>query len=395
MISETLFDQILVIIVVSAPVLNVYSIAGMGIGTLLLIILEIIIFLFRIRSRGKPSLFLSRNVKIILIPLASMSLFTFVGILFNENILISNIIGRIGYIFIYSLVLIECQNLEVIDIAKKTLRIWCLIITMGLIFQIVSHYIFGHQLSLFIPGLETSTEDISRRYIIDRNVFRPNSILNESSHVAYYLSVGLLVELFFDNHNDRTKWVVLCCIGLVFSTSATAFAFLALIWIVYFLYDKKLAPRRIFVYIIYLSLFVIVIGRVGFFDKIIYSIERFSTDRGRIFGFLDYYNQMTETEKILGIGMGNVRLRFETYYRYWNANMSGFGKFLVEGGIINAIIYVASYCRLYAINFFPQKVIVLFFFVLNIIEGSMFGVYFDFVLIWMVLSYDNGNTSRI
>lgn len=362
----------------ASPLLNVYSANGIMLGMILMVLCLFISFIkfCSFKEKSFDAILLTT-----LIPVLVLSISSFFSTTYESNYSYHKIIGRIGLLLYYYSILFMCKYFFDIKKAHKTIRIFSLIIIICTALQLILYYSTGIILQLYIPGLDTTIEGLENVQVIDSGFFRPKSIFNEPSHIAYYLSLGLMVELFCAKALNKI-WAIIYSVGLVLSVSGTGIIMLIIIWCLFLLSNHQ--TKVFFEILIGVILGVAIFHRIGLIDDISYSIGRVSTDSNRISGYTVLYSQLNEVERLFGIGMGNSTIRFSSYFEYHSSFMSGFGRTVVEGGLVSAVIYSGCYLHLLIKKRFPDKAFVVLFIIMNFIENTMFGIYFPLILAWVI-----------
>lgn len=380
--KRDIFKRVFTINLVLLPILNVYSISGIMIGVITTIAITIIAI---IKSNWKGIIFEKEDfiVYYLIFFVILLSINSVLSILYEPNYLLNKMIGRFFSLVLYIVNLVLSKYYVDFEYAKKCFRVMGMVVTIGALLQLIVYYTSGNVIQLYIPGLSTTIDELGERWVVDTGFFRPKSILNESSHVAYYLGLNLVIELFVYNRISK-KWAALFSIGLITSVSGTGISVLIIIWIIYLL---NKASIKLLIEVIFGALLVLgVLYLVGFFEHISYSFSRLDTDSNRFNSFVDYYPQLNNIEKIFGVGMGNTTIRFYEYYSDHNSFMSGFGRMAVEGGLCLTILYLLGCIKIIKKVAFPCKAFVLYFIVLNMVENVFFGYYLTLILMWTYYS---------
>lgn len=377
--NSSLSEKMFTFVLIFSPVLRVYAIRGVSIDMILMPICSFFLLLYDLKFRKKQFALLGTREQLLLLPIITISISTILACCYESYSLVTSL-GRIFLLFFYSMVLIQARDHIDYLLAKKILRYLCLIVVAGLVLQLVLYYVAGIRFQMFIPGLETTIEEVGDFYIVDEGFYRPKSIFNEASHVAYFLSIGLMRELFWEKRINWF-WAVTCSLGMILSVSGTGIGLVTCIWILYLLSNRNIIETgQLLLVSIFAFLF---LQKFGLIDQVLYSYGRASLDNGRINSFIGYYIQFDGIEKIFGVGMGNVTDRFSSYLVSRSSFVSGFGRFLVEGGLISLFVYIISYFRLLLKIRFPEKAFLVLFLIMNMFESTIFGIYYPLILMWI------------
>lgn len=376
--------------IVLAPILNVYSIGNLPIGLFFLLFFS---FCLTVKDvcKHQPGFVIDNKIFMAILPLLALILCSIISLLYEPcNYL--GMLGRILFVIFYSFILIQARVHFKYEIARKTLMASCVAVVIGLMAQLTAYYLTGMTFNLFIPGLKTTIEGLGESHIIDNGFYRPKSLFNESSHAAYFVSVGLLIVLFYSKE-PKPLMELFLTLGLLLSVSGTGIMLSIIIWGVY-LSTRKKSMAVMYVLLSMIVLFIIV-TMLDLHQQVIYSFERIFLDGDRVTGLGFYFKDLNLIERIFGVGMGNVTERFSFYFTEHSSFMNGFGRTLIEGGIFSMIIFLLCYSFLILRTKFPQKAPIILFFVLNFADNIYFGSFFTFILAWMFLTPDAENSGKI
>lgn len=377
--NSFLSEKMFTIVLIFSPVLSVYAIRGISIDKILIPICSFFLLLYDLKFRKNQFAFLGTRELLLLLPIITISICTILAHCYEKGSLVTSF-GRIILLFFYSMVLIQARDHIDYLLAKKILRYLCLIVVVVLVLQLALYYVAGIRFQMFIPGLETTIEGVEDFYIVDEGFYRPKSIFNESSHVAYFLSIGLMRELFWEK-KINWFWSIMCSLGMILSVSGTGIGLVTCIWILYLFSNRNIKKIG---QLLLVSIFTfLLLYKFGLIDQILYSYGRASLDNGRINSFIGYYIQLDGIEKIFGVGMGNITDRFSSYLTSRSSFISGFGRFLIEGGLVSLFVYIISYFQLFLKLRFPEKAFLVLFLIMNMFESTIFGIYYPLILMWI------------
>ncbi len=375
--SEKTQNTLFTLCIVLSPVLNVYALQGYGLGFPLL---TLCLFINLIRhNKSLCILKLDNNSIYIIMPMIFLLISGLISLAYNYSA-VSKILGRSFFIIIYTFIIIQSKKLVNFSLAKTVMRVVAFVVVVGTVIQILTYFITGNVLQLYIPGLSTAVENLNQSIVLDGSVFRPKSIFNEPSHIAYYISLCLTIELFVYKKGSLF-WIVFDSIGLLLTLSGTGVALLALIWCMF------LASERAFIkslYVVFGIVFIfLIIIQTGFWEHVLYSMGRLQVDTNRVTSFLSIFDSMSSIEKVIGVGIGNTTVRFASLFQSNSSFMSGFGRILIEGGVVCAFVYILCYLKLIISIKFPYKSFVILLFVLNFAENTIFGLYYSLIFMWI------------
>ena len=180
--------------------------------------------------------------------------------------------------------------------------------------------------------------------------FRPSSVFLEPSHLTQFTVPIIIFELFRNDERKSLRKGMLFSLLCLLSTSGTAVVIVSIIWIGYVLYNSTESIKSFMkTVLIVIGIIVVVFLLYSNVSQIKFAIDRLSdTDSvvytGR-FSNGDYLtSRMSQLEKIIGVGFGNVDM---TVY------MNSVRYIFYTGGYSVIIIWLLLWLRL----FFKENII--------------------------------------
>ena len=125
-----------------------------------------------------------------------------------------------------------------------------------IIFQYFAFYISGRSILGFIPGLKVF-QDYRSETIISKfaYAYRPSSFFQEPAHYCQYLFIFLIFTMFNSQSKNRIVDLIICCVGIILSTSGQGILIGAGIWLIYIVSmfrKQKLNTNRFIISILFI-----------------------------------------------------------------------------------------------------------------------------------------------
>ena len=235
----------------------------------------------------------------------------------------------------------------------------------------------------FIPGLETSREDVA----IEAIGARPSAFFTEPSHLAQYLLPVALYHL-----QKRNIWQsIVLVLGILASGSTNGLVGLVLILLLSFFLNGKQTWRNVLLFVTLIALFAwLYTSESSFLDAGLEKLENTDDSNIRLLGSTIIFKEFDLTDWLLGLGHGN-RTSFLVSHgllqggEYMYAN-TYFG-ILSSFGIIGMIVFIWFVFKLYLLctKKFTSSYLLLFL-VLCASVGMLFSGYMIYYLTFIINS---------
>lgn len=309
-----IISKLFTVTLVVLPAMNVYRspIPSVELGTL--IILACAIFFFCLRPGiGRPEVG-SLWIYLLLVFFVCTSISS---IILGYN---SSEYSKVFFRFVKIVIIvisITAFGKEHFDyqLAIKALKTFSLFCAIYIIIQNLGYYVFGTRiLGVYFPL--ASSDDYTELNTIQKLMYRPCAVFFEPAHYAAYSLVYLCWLLTHSNENYRNWQIILMVVGLLFSTSGTAFVILPIIFIVLILFkvkDGTIAFHNAWKYIIVFSIVAVLICLFFMSDIGRASLGRFIEDDGSIggattgrlqSGAFGLFQQLPSILQLIGCGFG-------------------------------------------------------------------------------------------
>ncbi len=319
--------------------------------------------------------------------------FHYWSIIFIVSCITSQLIIHRSFFGIYTFVIILFAFLSLNDKLDenelyKYFKIFGSVVILGMIYHSIQVYIFGIETApiRILPLIYNPYEINWSGYSI-----RPTSFFSEPQAYASYLMPFLFLAL----KKKELFWASVITISVLLSTSSQGVIMMLILWSGYILFTVKNITSRIGIFTL-----------VTFFGSLyIFSpIFKFSRDKiittelegnSRLSRGFEIFGQLDWSQKILGIGYGNVgefvlKINNRFFWGIGNENIaalnytSGFSGTLIQFGIIITILLLLLFYSLWR-NRDKMDRLFLFmiftsFFSQNLLLNSWFVYFFIFFL---------------
>ena len=230
----------------------------------------------------------------------------------------------------------------------KTVYVVSIATTTVLIFQTVTHYLFGIHINFVPVALLTDEVKAQLGRSIETGLsarggfYRPAGFFDEPSHFTQYVAPLMIYLLFSPNINqNKLRTAMFISVGVILTTSGMGFALVAACWGGYFILETvKNDPKRLLKALAGIAALVI-IGLILF-----YRVEIIRELVLRIFGL----SSMTSYNAISGrTGMGQMMVSLlSPSERIWGSGMipndgdlyyTGMYRIILSYGLVGFLLY--------------------------------------------------------
>lgn len=252
--------------------------------------------------------------------------------------------------------------------AFRILNYLSIILSIYIIVQFTAYIVFKVYVPGFLSGfsIDAGTAELYKQKALrDAAILgylRPNGFLSEPAQCAHFLSLTILLNLFWGRKTDksRTRRIVLFTAALVCSTSLNGMVLLVTVYGIYFLHSfKSIEKERILTTLVSIIVFIIsivvayikvpyiqnIMARLGNISSTTTGSAAMRTMRGIVF-----FEKMPFLDKLFGIGFGNfigyreatgIWTAYEEAVEYFNTN----SYLLVSAGILGCLLLVLAIFR--------------------------------------------------
>lgn len=262
--------------------------------------------------------------------------FSLLSVQFQREPEYVNIIIRTIRYFFYLTVVALCSR-KLLDIAycKKMVKTIAVLATVFIGIQYVLFAYFHVLLKGFLPFLNLYVDGYANTdyAALYQTMYRPTSFFLEPAHYARYAVLGVTLYLF-DGEVLSFKEIVasiFISVGVLLSTSAQGYIFLAIIWLACLLLrikNLKTAELKVLFYVVCLALpiILIVILRLPFVQQTVSralnidvsNLTNKNTAFGARLGGYSAYLDLPFLHKLIGMGFGVVpKGRWLSSAAYW------------------------------------------------------------------------------
>ena len=398
--------RLFTITIILFPILNQYASflhPSIGCGDILLLLF--VVMLFPIVSTKK--ILFTDYLFFVVYTL----LITFVDTIFLKGFIMGDMIFRILRDALYGVILcFYVPHFFDILFGCKGIKVFSVICVISLVIQVIWYYIFQDILFLYLPldfmgGINKTTLMTHAISFSKTFYYRPYSFFLEPAQVGQYLIVGLLLYIFAENNKvKRIFGSIICSIGFVLTTSASAMALLVIAWCCWLWKQRKLSNRKLRVGKLYLTClccgifiasYVLVFTDLG--RLLILRVSEIGIAKGNtsgnyriLRGFLIYI-QLDPVRKLIGVGLGNIVSYINEYsihLAFYEGGemeyMNSLSYILNSTGIIGGILFLKIFIsKIVQKDWFVRSlamVIVVLLFVSSIYNSAPWLIYMSFLL---------------
>ncbi len=400
-------NKVATVLIIILPILTSYQspVAALGIGELVLLVAGIISLPYMLKNNNitiyKYYYFIFYSILI--------SLFV---LLIHNTYNLSDIIKRLGVMIFYTFIIFGfADKLFNIDYGLKLYKKLALFSAGFIFIQTGFYYFFNKVILGILPGTTlnysiSSYSGLYQKYAgMSDILFRPASFFLEPSYFAQFIAPSLLLILFTEHTKSTYPKAIFITVSMLLSTSANAFAFAGVIWILYleiYARHNNGISKMIKIFSVSVLLFVIIYYVFTKIPALLSVIERFNligngssgSANVRTMKGLMFFNEINIFEKIFGVGFG-------TYYSYIQNNpvnipdvqdeyMSSLGYLLTSTGLFGFSLFLISLKDMVKSYSKSAKALVLLLFVYSL-SSSVFSSPVYVLIITFVLKLKKEN----
>lgn len=366
-------------------ILNGYAsiIPGISLGMLILVIFTFISVFFLIKKRLKydyaPFFVLWFYIVI-----------TFINLLLlqNNQININGVIVSISKLIVWA-VSIGITNYIFFD--KQLITKWMIKFSIICTGYLILQYIFFYFFSIYLPNIFNipfippyNNDYLLYTDFINYSYFRPASFFSEPAFYSNFIMITLVMFMFDKSIKHYKRLVFFFVLGIFLSTS-TAGIILTIPLLVLFIiknYSRKKTIPYLIIGIIGCSLFIVYINtrtdteimNNKFLATIKYTIDKTDTisESRRVGDSFDHLIQLTNLQKLHGIGIGNENVFFNSDHLYLNSITF----LIVTTGYIGLIIFLIFLSfKFIKIKYIGSKYLIICYLIKCFASSLAFGVY--------------------
>lgn len=378
------------------PFLAIYKsgIPGINIAEVILLVLFIVFLILQgfggIKTKPFEMFFLGFYV---------FCLFTtIISFFFNDQFLLHWLNRVIRFTFYGFCVVFLSKSLFDEERFIKSSNIFSVILFLGIILQYLVYYGTGVYIRLykyFLPVSSESLDQIDYQKIFTYSVFRPSSLFTEPSHVAQFLIVVFIINLWNYQKNKDKKILFISCISFItiaLTKSLWGYLLLAVVVFVFLIINihKKHSGNWFVILPIVIILVTLILIRSGLIEQTFSRIElsninNSSAFTGR-FGGYDNLKGLKIFELIFGSGFG-VSINFERY-------SNSIALLLIGEGFIGLFLYLVLLIKTFSnIKTSRNRVILIVYFIL--LFGSTIVFSINMIILFSILFYSDNDENSI
>ncbi len=354
----TKFDMLSTFIIIIGPMFTQYS----SISSVILLP-EFFIFpllvLYFFRYKSLPIFDLKRYFLYFFIALLLTLINVLIGTSLNLTVSTFAFLRHVFYAVI--IVSIGYKNFN-IDYAAKVLIVVALLNSFYGFIQYFAYNLTGKILPWhfnFLPVKYGTNLIENSTYFFNEFGYRFSGLFSEPAHFSQYISIALLVILFYKSNDFMVSRFVKIFVSVVFilalllNGSGTGFAMIVFIMALFVLNNEKNTLKNVLLKIFFIALGIIflvyIISNQTFnvgLDRIL-SISDLSSGNIRIFRPFYVFNSLPVLNKFIGIGYANystyvINSSLATAYELSinSAWTNTFGYILVGSGILGFLFYI-------------------------------------------------------
>lgn len=381
------------IILAILPIVGIYSIAGVNIGNIILILLVAYGLYRTIKTNGRIKL--KKIDKILLL----FFMYTICNSLVNlggaRSINWGDMITKYIHILCFILIITVFRNkifsteLYADSFINIALISSCFLIIQFFLYKVAGISLYG----VLEPYRTNITNDISR----------PCSFFVEPAHFCRYCTLPLFLILFKDLSKNNIIKAVVITIAVVISQSSIGYISTAAIWGAWLIRNVKngrIKKSSIFkncgLITLAVTIGLVLSTKYGLFDFVSnhvsgLNMREITSGNVRVFRGFFVWAQEGLFEKMFGVGFANVKnymiknsiiTIFDGQMELGNEYMSSISYILVMNGIIGLMIFLFALIHLYKKS--DSNRVLVFLFVLLMVSNEEFMT-IDFMNIWLYL----------
>lgn len=259
------------------------------------------------------------------------------------------------------IILFFCRSLIDFKTFIKWVLIFCIVLSAFIIIQTAVYYITGY----FIPGFYLNALVNDNQYfgyqiyehtlkLASYSFLRPNGFLCEPANCAQVLFIGLVVA-FNTKFRHRGIVAVLFSTAMLLTLSASAFVYLIVAWLLYFVANRKSVMKNISILVLMLLMLVVVASffNISGFEFVISRLTRITSGDGAdemstflrlIRGFEDW-SKLPLFNQFFGAGFGSWEAANKIYgfsTEQIGEYMNTISYILFSTGLLGFILFIST-----------------------------------------------------
>ena len=352
--------------------------SGITIGDIILIVCLLLSLTY-----SKNNEYKNNETRWIALCIFAQLLISAVALLATEHVFWDSVIKRSIKLIIYTIAVFRLRNRIDIKTSIHSFEVFLYITTFGIIIQYAVYYIFGSVINVIrLPLLRYPDSYFTESF---NSNFRPSSIFLEPAHLTQFTIPIIVIELFKSDKKALFKGLIFS-FACVLTTSGTAIFVVSSIWILYIIIKSKESFKsfvRTVIIVIMISLLVFFV--YNNIPSVQFAIERLSESdsavySGRLYNGDYLTKQMTNLEKIIGVGFGNVDM---------SIYMSSARYIYYSGGVIVSILWIALVIYLLVKEKIIGKIVIICFVALCFSSRIFLSMSMCYYLLFCIISYDS------
>lgn len=333
--------------------MNMYVfVKGVSIGYAIIVAIDVFYFVFINKASLKLKIKNKPHKWIIAFMLLYMVLLP-IGLLLSQQFNFLSVANRLVKIFfLYSLILIVSHDNLNWKLYKRSLEILVLIACAVIVYQFVSHMLFGSFMDIRFPFLEYYHENMNEKLSGASEADRFRSIFTEPAYFVYFIFQYFPILLFDDFDSQKKsgvkKWLFagILTVCVILSVSSTGLFLIVFIWIVYIIFVIKRGRTTKKGMLLGIVVIIIASFLVKFYlenETLSFSSYRLTEDYEqstvvwwRLEAGFENIKEMSFVQQIFGYGMGNFpNEKFMNGIAYTILSVGYIGLFVIVGWIIS------------------------------------------------------------
>ena len=243
---------------------------------------------------------------------------------------------------------------------------------------------------------------------------RPAALFSEPAHFCMLICFALCCVLFHIDTlqiSDRARFIVaiIFSVSAIASVSSAGLVYVAYIWGAWFLIEKKLSGKKIFMIVLLASTLTILLTRTDWllraFNHLTETNFRRSTSGSvRIMRCFDLYSRIPVINKFIGYGAGNIpgvirKTGFISIYdhigNYHNVYVSAFSSIFLETGILGLILFLLYAYKLEKNGNITMRVLGILFFLYILVNEVIYTPQIFILLFIICIEKDSKNSLNL
>lgn len=318
------------------------------------------------------------------------STITFFNVLFiaKDNVDMGNIIISLLKLIVWA-ISISITNYVFFD--KQLIMKWMIRFSIICTVYLILQYIFYYLFSIYLPNIFNlaflppySNDYLLYNDFINYSYFRPASFFSEPAFYANFVMVTLVIIMCNESIQHYKVLFIFFSLGVFLSTS-TAGIFLTVPLIGIFIIKNYDGFKIVSYLLLFIIVCVCVVSYINlqndsdimnnkFLATIKYTLNKTETisDSRRVGDSFAYLNELTDSQKIIGVGFGNEKSYLVTDNLYLNSITN----LIVSTGYIGLFVFFAFiFYKVVKLKFIGSKYLLICYLIKCFTSGMAFSVY--------------------